>query len=281
MGAVELVLHALLSLVSMYATLRSPVIGIVTAAGIGSGVVLAGGARADWLPIIAGGLVMGLLARQRIAPRTVLWTAAMIAGTLGILVWTLGPSDMRAELMAALSAQAEALRLSEQGMTVEQLVDQLVMLMPAGTLLSVIMALSLSYAVGERLFPLLGVSIRSGEALASWTGPFWIVWSFAAGLTALAVGRAAGLEVLFAIGVNATFVHAALFFVLGIAVARHRLLSLGGPRWAQTVVLVTLAMVALLPPLLLVVAAVGLFDVWFDFRRLNRPEDGESAAGAV
>ena len=77
-----------------------------------------------------------------------------------------------------------------------------------------------------------------------------------------------GLPVLKTIGLNGLILLAGLYFLQGLCIAGFLFRRFQLPRF-----LVTLSVLLLViqPFLTLVVAGLGLFDVWFAFRRLNLP----------
>ena len=271
-----LVLHALLTLVTMYATARSPWVGMSAAAAIGAGVSLTGGVRYDWLPIVLGGVVMGLMTRAQARPSLAVLGTGLAMGTLVALIALTGDREvLRADLEHMLETQAAALNLPQEGVSIDALTDVVLMAMPAATIISVVGALALAYWMALRVFPRLGVSVPSPEPLALWRGPFLLAWTFAAGLLALVLGRAMDVMSLTAVGLNVSLLHAVAFFVLGVGVIRYRLVAAGLTHRLQVLMLALLLVVGLLLPLPLVVVALGLFDIWFDFRKLDAPVDPE------
>lgn len=98
-----------------------------------------------------------------------------------------------------------------------------------------------------------------------WELPEPLVWVFiGAGILYLT-----GLSWLQAVGVNALIVLISLYFLQGLSIAAFLFQRFQLPRF-----LAALSVLLLLvqPFLTLVVAGVGLFDVWFAFRRLSLPK---------
>lgn len=98
-----------------------------------------------------------------------------------------------------------------------------------------------------------------------WELPEFLVWAFiGAGILYLT-----GLPRLQAVGLNVLIILLALYFLQGLSIAAFLFQRFHLPR-----VLATLSVLLLLfqPFLTLVVAGVGLFDVWFAFRRLSLPK---------
>jgi hypothetical protein len=90
------------------------------------------------------------------------------------------------------------------------------------------------------------------------------------------LGRGIGVRWLLLAGLNLSLVHGVAFFVEGLAVGRHALEARAVPGPAQLV----MGMLAPIMPMPLVVGAIGLLDMWFDFRRLLPPPAGEEGRPA-
>jgi hypothetical protein len=277
-----LVLYSLLTLIAMYATLRSPILGLSAAVAMGLGIGVTGGAQVDWLPIVAGGVLMGVLARAHWRPASVVLTSGGVAGSVLALIGLAGDRELlRTELMRALESQADALQVGAEPPMIEQLADLLLMMVPATAILSVVVALAIAYAVATHVFPRLGVPVAPLEPMATWRTPFVLAWSFSAGLVMVLVGPAFDARGMTAVGLNLVLVHAAAFFVVGLAIIRHWLGARGINRSLQFFVFVLLILMALVvPPFGVLIAFLGLFDIWFNLRKLvGPPAPGDQAAG--
>lgn len=115
---------------------------------------------------------------------------------------------------------------------------------------------------------------RSGLARAStsggtdrgfaWSMPDWLVWVFigAAGLFL------SGLPIVKEIGLNGLLVMVTLYFLQGLAIAAFWIRRLKLP---PLVGILGIGLLLLQPLLLLLLTGVGLFDIWFVFRRQTLP----------
>ncbi len=135
-------------------------------------------------------------------------------------------------------------------------------------------ALGLSAAVADRLARV--ALARTGRETSS-RGPFefWklpdpLAWSFIAGGGLLLMGLWGQLTPASILGGNLLTLTGAMALVAGLAVVAYYLRRWGIPgpiRALNYVVVVSF------PPCAFAAAAVGLFDIWFDFRRLTVKEE--------
>jgi uncharacterized protein YybS (DUF2232 family) len=98
-----------------------------------------------------------------------------------------------------------------------------------------------------------------------WELPEVLVWGFIASGGCLL----SGVEPLRTIGLNGLIVFVALYFLQGLSIAAFLFRRFQLPRFLATLSVVLLVFQ---PFFTLVVAGLGLFDVWFAFRQLNLPK---------
>jgi uncharacterized protein YybS (DUF2232 family) len=119
---------------------------------------------------------------------------------------------------------------------------------------------------------LVGALIRRWPALVPRPAPEWwrwelpeqLVWAFIGAGGLYLTGRP-GLQ---AVGLNGLIVLLALYFLQGLSIAAFVFKRYQLPR---TLGALSVVLLLFQPLLALVVAGVGLFDVWFSFRRLSLP----------
>jgi len=99
--------------------------------------------------------------------------------------------------------------------------------------------------------------------LNRWRAPERLVW----GVIGSGVLVLAPFDTLKFVGLNALVVLMVVYFFQGIGIVSHFMERKGFPRQFRILVY---AIVGLQQALLLVVVALGLFDLWVDFRRLNK-----------
>jgi uncharacterized protein YybS (DUF2232 family) len=103
-----------------------------------------------------------------------------------------------------------------------------------------------------------------------WELPEALVWAFiGSGVLYLT-----GVPWLYEVGVNGLLVLTGLYFLQGISIAAFLFQKFKLPRFLATLSVVLLVFQ---PFFTLVVAGLGLFDVWFAFRRLSVPKNSRGA----
>ena len=204
-------------------------------------------------------------------------TAVLLVGGIGVLMLASGswahPGRAIGEHLDAILADAEQLS-AQLG-----LVDGPGGLQPARQFRSALLAAfpgllfigSLLTAAGyvvviqglrRRWVPQLGPGPAS---VFHWELPEVLVWGFiAAGICYIS-----GVPILAAIGLNGLLVFLALYFVQGLCIAAFLFRRFQLPRFLATLSVVLLVFQ---PFFVLLVAGLGLFDVWFGFRRLSLPK---------
>jgi hypothetical protein len=137
---------------------------------------------------------------------------------------------------------------------------------PAVNLVSTVLTLFVIYLVVAVLGRRLGFPVTPVPLLAVWQIPFFWVWVFAAGLAATLWGRPALVKIT---GYNMLVGTGFLFMLEGLAVLKHFFISRGVSVFVEYMTYAALVAALRFSPLAL--ALVGLFDLWFDFRKINAP----------
>jgi uncharacterized protein YybS (DUF2232 family) len=227
-------------------------------------VVLAGAIRRRWpmerailaataLPVVASGALIGLL-------------LSSIDFDLGALQQHL-EEDLGQALRPLLS-EAGAPSDAELRGYVQEVFATVVRLFPALFVLSTAAGVLLNYAVVCMLWRRLGSGLPLPEMkLARWKAPEVCVWVLIAG----GLGSFVPLPAVQMVGLNVLLLVSVVYLAQGIGVMAFYL-----NRASVPLLLRGLAYLVLLiqPLFLLGVAACGLFDLWFDFRRIgNQPEE--------
>lgn len=133
--------------------------------------------------------------------------------------------------------------------------------------------LALAYRVGARLF-----AERVWPPFAPFTRfdlPDVLIGAVVVGLAAVLVGMRGAPPALLSIGGNLLVFAGLLYAVRGIAIQAFWLARAGVGRGMSTGLLATGAAV-FLPVFPMASSGLGLFDTWFDFRRVRNPEKGEN-----
>ena len=99
-----------------------------------------------------------------------------------------------------------------------------------------------------------------GTPFTRWRSPEWLIWGVIAAGFAAAFAEGAGQS----IAINALIILLPVYFLQGMAVAENFLAQKGLSLWLRGVLYLLLLVVNPLP---MVVTAVGVFDLWADFRK--------------
>lgn len=213
---------------------------------------------------------------------TILWgTAAMLLAGLGLLTVIasssgMGLTDMmRAYLEAQLKGTLGAYR--DLGMTGEEVaeletfarttVDSLLQVYPSLMIVGTGFAVWLNVVAAKPLFRIRKMPYPGFPAVDRWQAPEVLVWGVIAAGFAMFLAEG-GLRVL---GVNAFIVLMAVYLFQGISIVLFFLNKYRAPGWARVAVYSIIAVQQLFLPVL---ALVGLFDQWIDFRKIRRRREG-------
>lgn len=237
---------------------------------------LALGAGIQLTPILAVAPLAGLLAGwqvERCRSYGKILAAAALPGAVQGGLLLVAAQEPREELVAQVAGQLEAMGLKlEEGYSVSQIVEMGLRLQPATEFLFVLFIAALMYRLGQVGAGWLKVELPPAIPFRCWR--FWdaLIWVLIAGLALVLTSRGASAE----LGLNLMVVTGALYALQGLALVRFCCWRLGVSRWMEGFLYATLALTAGLS--VLVLAALGLLDTWFDWRRLDAPSQ-EAAAG--
>lgn len=130
----------------------------------------------------------------------------------------------------------------------------------------------LVYGFSVSLIRRFGGEAEELSRLGAWRAPFGFVWVFAAGLAGTLTGRTPWMEA----GANLLLLGSAVYLVQGLGVLTGQFRKRKVPYAAQ-ILFFAVAVLLVFPFFLIMAVSTGLFDTWFDFRRLERaPEDSGS-----
>ncbi len=106
--------------------------------------------------------------------------------------------------------------------------------------------------------------------LACWKLPDWVVWIVIAAGAMMVVPE----EIVKTIGLNTLIVLLFLYLLQGLSIVQFFFRKKSIPRYLRALFY---ALILLYQYLLVFVAAIGLFDIWVDFRKMNRPAQDSTA----
>jgi uncharacterized protein YybS (DUF2232 family) len=106
--------------------------------------------------------------------------------------------------------------------------------------------------------------------LACWKMPDWVVWFVIAAGAAMIVPE----EAVQIAGLNVLIVVLFLYLLQGLSIVQFFFRQKNIPRYLRALFY---ALIVLYQYLLVFVSAIGLFDIWVDFRKMNRPASDTTA----
>ncbi|MBM3321159.1 MAG: DUF2232 domain-containing protein [Candidatus Eisenbacteria bacterium] len=150
--------------------------------------------------------------------------------------------------------------------TVREVAELAVLLAPATEFLVLLAIVAAAYAIASAALRRSGTPARPIPGFREWRAPFAIVWVFAGGLAGLLAGRTPFREA----GANLLLFGSWIYLLQGGAVLAWQFGKRNVPVLVRVLFLAA-AVFLVLPIFLLLTVCVGLFDTWFDFRKLEHP----------
>lgn len=147
-----------------------------------------------------------------------------------------------------------------------QIVDTVLQIMPALVFVSFGLIALINLCFLWRRFPEQRAAWFSTENLREWKGPEWLVWCLIACGFVLLLPSSSALKVL---AVNVLLVIAVFYFFQGLAIVAFYFDKKNVPRFLRGL---TYLLIFFEQIFTLLVVGLGLFDLWGDFRRLNKKD---------
>ena len=148
----------------------------------------------------------------------------------------------------------------------DRLARILVNIFPGAVIMGMIMVVWANFMVTRILLTRLGPRPPGMSDLTEWKAPEILVWVLIA--CGFAVFPLTGtLQIL---ALNAVMILGMIYFFQGLSILSFWLHRKGAPPLLRVAIF---SLIAVQQYLALVLAAAGLFDIWFDFRKLNRAEN--------
>jgi hypothetical protein len=143
---------------------------------------------------------------------------------------------------------------------IRQTVYFMVRLLPGISFASLLLTGAINALATRRYAEKQGFSLPQWKETTKWRSPDWLVWILigAGFLTLIPASRIIGLNILIALGM--------IYLFQGLSIMLFFLSRWGLPFWANIIII---AIVITQQYLAIVGAFVGLFDVWFDVRRIE------------
>jgi len=227
---------------------------------------------------LMAGLLFGLLGRLRtIASLVIAIAGAMFAASGALLLYFFGSwaamiHDFRDSLNHQFLAAArihEKMGFPREGLDLlmqrtPQIIDMTLQLLPALAFTCFAFVVLVNILLLCRRFPERRAQWLSVETLREWKGPESMVWALIAAGFALFVP---GLEIARVFSLNVLLVVGACYFAQGLAVVAYFFHKNNVPRFLRGL---TYMLIVFQQIFTLLVAGLGLFDLWGDFRRLSK-----------
>jgi uncharacterized protein YybS (DUF2232 family) len=271
--------------------------GLKYGAGLGTGILLAAlvillvltGEELTFVYAVFAimtGLLFWLLGRLRSVEYLVAGVAtAMLAAAGGALLYFYGSwgamiLDFRGSLMDHLTTALgvhEKLGFPQESLNlfkekIPEIVEQMLQLLPGLLFVSLCFIVLLNVLFLCRRFPDRRAQWLSIETFREWKCPEHVIWPFIASGFVLFVPAGDALTVF---AVNILLITAVCYFIQGLAVVAYFFHKNNVPRFLRSA---TYILIIFQQMFTVLVAALGLFDLWGDFRRLKNKNLNPSQA---
>ncbi|MGE5592321.1 MAG: YybS family protein [Betaproteobacteria bacterium] len=233
------------------------------------------------------GITLAWCIRQRFAPlRTLLLTCVAVAVAMALIfgfgAWLGGFSlaaveeTFRKSLSSAMdfyrSLGMSETQLQQVQTQMSQFIETAKIILPASIAMAIVGVAGVNYLLARLVLGRLGYKMEEIPPFAKWRVSWPFGWGYIAALVLSMVGQATGVSLLWRAGANLLSLFSTLFLVQGLALAWY----LMNRYQLNTAVRILLGVFAVLNPTVLqIVSWVGLFDAWFDFRRLSWGSGGK------
>ena len=171
------------------------------------------------------------------------------------------------ELSAQMGAQSEQIALMKNN--IEMVVRYLLYVFPALSLIGIAFMVWLNILLGRVFFLVNRMTYPDFGELTKWKAPDGIVWLLIIAGAAILIPSVIGLKSLgmVVMGLNILIVVLFIYFLQGLAIVEFFFKTRQVPRLLR---FLFYFIIMIQQYLVLVLSAAGLFDLWVDFRRLNR-----------
>ncbi|MEE2658578.1 MAG: DUF2232 domain-containing protein [Candidatus Latescibacterota bacterium] len=157
--------------------------------------------------------------------------------------------------------------------SLEQLVETMLAVLPGTAYLSLLMVAVLGYRVAEAVGPRFGTQVPAAVPLHRWRLWETLIWAL---IVCLAMSFLADEGLISGLAVNGLLVLSVLYAVQGLAVARWLMRRMQVQRFLEVLVYALLVFTSGVSVLAL--AGIGLMDTWFDWRRLGHRRHGDAVS---
>lgn len=150
------------------------------------------------------------------------------------------------------------------------LIAFLVRLFPALTIIGTVLIVWANFMTGRVLLARTSSLPRSLADLKRWSAPEGLVWV----LIACGFGLFLPLSMIQTLGLNGLLILGLVYFFQGLSVVAFWMNRKSAPPFFRAVIY---GLIIIQQYLALIIAAIGLFDLWLDFRRIRKAQPGSPA----
>jgi len=151
--------------------------------------------------------------------------------------------------------------------SLHNVVELMKIIFPALLVVASILDTFLNYLISQLILKRLGYPAKKVPPFAEWRLPMWVAGGFVIGIIFLIVGQHYKIEGLTTIGLNLQYFSSMLFLIQGFSVASYYLRKfkvVGLVKWLIFI------MLFITPFLVGILVWVGLLDIFFNYRRLQK-----------
>jgi len=178
--------------------------------------------------------------------------------------------DLKAEDDRAIKHEGQDSAFKDTEMGLNQLTRSLVLIFPGLTVIGTILIGWINFMLSRILFKRVGTLPPHLGDLTRWKPPEFLIWA----VIFCGFGMFLPVAAIRFIGVNGILVLSLVYFLAGLSVIAFWFNLKQVPRFFR---IITYILIAVQQILTLLVVGLGLFDFWFDFRKLKNTESGPAS----
>ena len=153
--------------------------------------------------------------------------------------------------------------------TMEWFNQMVVQIFPALLLVMIIILVIFNYFLARYLFKKMGKGLPPVRSLTYWKIPDRFIWIFIAASFCIWIGKTVSLALLHRLGLNFIFLALTAYLGQGFILTSFFLKKW---QWPPLLQIVLYLIFLFQPVVLLMIMLWGIFEVWFDFRKLEAEE---------
>lgn len=208
--------------------------------------------------------------------------STVVAMSFSFAVVGVKPQEMFKSMEASITPTIEMYRqlgllakLKASGMTETQLRDMLKamvemskMLLPAGLVLAAMFSAFINFVMARFLLRKLAFQVPEMPPFTNWRLPWYSIWGFIVGLSAILIAQYYNIVWLGNVGKNVLYVYFPFLFAIGLSVATYFFKSEKVlPMFKAIAIFFSIINI---PVAIFIILTLGLFDPLTDYRRLER-----------